>query len=100
MSPTQSENARLHALIEGRVQGVGFRYFVEENAVALDLKGWVRNRWDGSVEVVAEGDRQSLEKLLSALRRGPRAAYVSDVRSEWSQATGEFRNFYVRVTSA
>ena len=100
MSPTQPDSARLHAQIEGRVQGVGFRYFVEENAFALDLKGWVRNRWDGSVEVVAEGDRQSLEKLLNALRRGPRAASVREVHSEWSQATGEFGNFHVRLTSA
>jgi acylphosphatase len=99
MSSTQPESVRLHAHVEGRVQGVGFRYFVEETALALDLKGWVRNRWDGSVEVVAEGERQSLEKLLGALRRGPRAAYVSDVRPDWSPATGEFHNFHVRMTS-
>jgi acylphosphatase len=99
MNSTQHENARLYALVEGRVQGVGFRYFVQDIAIALDLKGWVRNRWDGSVEVVAEGDRQSLEKLLMALHRGPRAAYVSDVRPEWSPPTGEFRDFHVRMTS-
>jgi len=99
MSATQQENSRLHAHVEGRVQGVGFRYFVEETAITLDLKGWVRNRWDGSVEVVAEGERQSLEKLLHALRRGPRSAQVSDVRTEWSPASGEFDHFRVRMTS-
>jgi acylphosphatase len=90
--------ARLHATVEGRVQGVGFRAFVEQSAEVLDLKGWVRNRWDGSVEVVAEGERQDLEKLLAALRRGPRAAGVAEVLFEWQPATGEFTYFSVRMT--
>ena len=90
--------ARLHATIEGRVQGVGFRAFVEQSAEVLDLKGWVRNRWDGSVEVVAEGKRQDLERLLAALRRGPRASGVSEVRFDWQPATGEFTYFSVRMT--
>jgi acylphosphatase len=90
--------ARLHAIVEGRVQGVGFRAFVEQSAEALELKGWVRNRWEGSVEVVAEGERQDLEKLLAALRRGPRASGVSEVRFEWLPATGEFTYFSVRMT--
>ena len=68
------EITRLHAVVEGTVQGVGFRNFVQENAYRLNLTGWVRNRWDGTVEVTAEGDRQDLEKLLQALRRGPRAS--------------------------
>jgi len=92
-------NARLHAIVEGRVQGVGFRYFVEENAYQLNLTGWVRNRWDGTVEVLAEGDRQTLEKFLSFLHRGPRAAYVSTVEVVWLPATGEFTRFSVRVTT-
>lgn len=70
MAANQSETVRLHAVIEGRVQGVGFRYYVEENARILNLTGWVRNRWDGSVETVAEGDRETLEKFLLALRHG------------------------------
>jgi acylphosphatase len=90
--------ARLHATVVGRVQGVGFRAFVEQSAEVLDLKGWVRNRWDGSVEVVAEGKRQDLEKLLAALRRGPRASGVSDVHFEWQAARGEFTHFSVRMT--
>ncbi|MBN1146953.1 MAG: acylphosphatase [Anaerolineales bacterium] len=99
MGQEESLQARLHAIVEGRVQGVGFRYFVEESAMALGLTGWVRNRWDGTVELVAEGERQSLEKLLAVVRRGPRASYVSDVRFEWSPASGEFKSFYVRITS-
>jgi len=93
-----TETARLHAIVEGRVQGVGFRYFVEETAVYLGLHGWVRNRWGGSVEVLAEGERPSLEKLLAALQRGPRAAFVSEVKAEWLPASGEFSRFFIRST--
>lgn len=90
--------ARLHATVEGRVQGVGFRAFVEQSAELLNLKGWVRNRWDGAVEVVAEGQRQDLERMLAVLRRGPRASNVSEVVFEWQAATGEFTYFSVRMT--
>ena len=98
VEPNATQPARLHATVEGRVQGVGFRAFVEQSAETLDLKGWVRNRWDGSVEVVAEGERQDLEKLLAGLRRGPRVSGVADVRFEWQPATGEFTYFSVRMT--
>jgi len=93
------EKMRLHAIVEGRVQGVGFRYFVEEQAIALDLTGWVRNRWDGTVEVTAEGGREALNKLLAALNRGPRASNVTSVQAEWGAPTGEHTHFYVRSTS-
>jgi acylphosphatase len=72
---------------------------VLENAEALGLSGWVRNRWDGSVEVVAEGARPALQKLEAALRRGPRAAYVTGVSVEWVQATEEFSGFHLRSTA-
>ncbi len=99
MSESNSENSRLHATVEGRVQGVGYRAFVEQIAYELGLNGWVRNRWDGSVEVLAEGARPALEKLLAALQRGPRAAYVTDVQIAWLPATGEFTRFSVRMTA-
>ena len=92
-------HSRLHARIEGRVQGVGFRYFVLETAQGLGLTGWVRNRWDESVEVVAEGERPALERLLVALRRGPRMSFVSNVQVEWASGTGEFSGFSVRATN-
>ena len=98
MGENESQIARLHATVEGRVQGVGFRYFVEENALNLGLTGWVRNRWDGSVEVAAEGPRLALEKLLLALHRGPSASLVADVQAEWLPSSGEFRYFQVRST--
>jgi acylphosphatase len=66
----------LHFLIQGRVQGVGFRWFVQREASELDLRGWVRNTEEGDVEVVAAGDAGNLDELRVSLRRGPRGARV------------------------
>lgn len=93
-----SDNQRLHAIISGRVQGVGFRAFVQNNAASLGLNGWVRNRPEGTVEVTAEGPRADLEKLLRALHRGPGTASVHEVEVNWKQATGEFERFRVKMT--
>jgi acylphosphatase len=92
------DRARVHVIVEGRVQGVGFRYFVKENAQIWGLTGWVRNRWDDTVEVLAEGERGKLNQLLSALRRGPRAAVVENLQIEWQQDQGEFGGFYIQPT--
>jgi acylphosphatase len=89
---------RLHVYIHGRVQGVGFRHFTMRTAGELGVSGWVRNLFDGRVEVVAEGKRQRLEELLRALRRGPTSASVVKVEEEWGQATDEFVGFHVRRT--
>jgi acylphosphatase len=74
---------RLDASVRGRVQGVGFRYFVLREAARLDLNGWVANEADGSVRVVADGPRGALEELLEALREGPPAAIVERVVVNW-----------------
>ena len=66
----------LHFLIQGRVQGVGFRWFVHREASELDLRGWVRNTEDGDVEVVASGSVEDLAELRATLRRGPRGSRV------------------------
>ena len=66
-------------VVRGRVQGVGFRWFVEREAHTLGLSGWVRNKPDGSVEVLAQGGREQLLGLRLRLRQGPRAARVDDV---------------------
>lgn len=96
-SADQLPYQRLNAIVQGRVQGVGFRFFVLRQAVALDLTGWVRNLEGGSaVEVLAEGASSSLRELLAALHEGPDAAYVRDVKVQYSPATGEFRDFHVR----
>ncbi|MEA4907450.1 MAG: acylphosphatase [Chloroflexi bacterium] len=93
-----SANSRLHAIVDGHVQGVGYRAFVYREALNLNLTGWVRNLSNGQVEVVAEGGRPTLDQLLTRLRRGPQAALVSFVQPEWLPATGEFRHFDVRST--
>lgn len=69
----------LHFLVQGRVQGVGFRWFVQCEASELDLRGWVRNTEDGNVEVVAAGDEADLAELRASLRRGPRGSRVDRV---------------------
>jgi acylphosphatase len=70
----------IHLEIAGRVQGVGFRWFVKERARRLGITGWVRNRPDGTVEVAGSGDRESLDAFTSALRRGPDGARVEQLR--------------------
>ena len=87
------ELERLHGLIKGDVQGVGFRFFIMRRAHALGLSGWVRNRDDGTVEFVAEGSRPELEQLERAAREGPRMARVTSVEANWSLATGGLEPF-------
>jgi acylphosphatase len=89
---------RLHARVLGRVQGVGFRYFVMSAATELGLSGWVRNRRDGSVEVLAEGDFDKLKSLVGVLERGNRSSAVMEVKTNLQPASGEFSSFYVRST--
>ena len=69
----------LHFLIRGRVQGVGFRWFVHREASELELRGWVRNTEDGDVEVLASGEAEDLKELRSSLQRGPRGSRVDRV---------------------
>jgi acylphosphatase len=88
---------RLHAVIRGDVQGVGFRYFVQRNAGRLGLTGWVRNNDDGTVEVLAEGGRAELEQLKRALEEGPRMARVDRVEARWSEATGGLDGFDLAI---
>ena len=93
---SDSDKTRLHAIVEGRVQGVGFRAFAIRKAEEFGLTGWVRNRWDGSVEVVAEGDRPLLDKFVAALFVGPPSASITRLTPEWQVATGEFPRFSAR----
>jgi len=79
MSSTEKATQALRFVVRGRVQGVGFRWFVEREAHVLGVSGWVRNNADGSVEVLAQGTRDQLLGLRSRLRQGPRAARVDDV---------------------
>jgi acylphosphatase len=90
------EAQELHAIVHGKVQGVGFRYFVVEKALSLGLRGYTRNTSDGNVEVLAQGARPALEKLLALLRRGPAAADVEKVEVDWREPTAYVSGFHVR----
>lgn len=87
---------RLDISVFGRVQGVYFRQYTLERAARLGLDGWVANRRDGSVRVVAEGDEATLRRLLEWLHQGPVMATVERVDAQWLEATGEFDGFTVR----
>jgi len=89
---------RVHAVVQGRVQGVGFRYFVVDRARDLRLVGFCRNLRSGNVEVIAEGEEGALEALLVALRNGPRTAHVENVHAVWLPPTGEFVTFSIAAT--
>ena len=91
------QKVRAHILISGRVQGVFFRAFTSERAVALGLKGYVRNLTrEGTVEVVAEGERARLESLITHLKTGPPSARVDQVVTSWSDYTGNYDRFRIR----
>ena len=85
-----------HLLISGRVQGVGFRYSMAEEAERLGATGWVRNRRDGAVEAVIDGQPAAVEALLAWARRGPPSARVTGVQI--SEAQGSFERFEMRPT--
>ena len=87
---------RVRVIVQGRVQGVYYRASARAHARQLNLNGWVRNCPDGSVEVIAEGDRMQLEQLIAWCRKGPPAAVVTHVEVEWQAATGEFEGFMVK----
>ena len=76
---TVADRKAVHVIVRGRVQGVGFRAFVEHQALSRGIEGWVRNRRDGSVEAVFVGDPASVEAMIAACRKGPRSSRVEDV---------------------
>lgn len=90
------KNRRLRARIRGRVQGVGFRDFARYEAHQRGLTGYAINLPNGNVEVMAEGDKDMLETFLNALRKGPPAARVLDIDSEWSDSLEAFQAFTIR----
>jgi acylphosphatase len=93
MSPAET---RLVAVVRGYVQGVGFRWFVQREAARLGLDGWVANRADGSVEVMAEGPDERLSELLLQLWEGPTGSAVSDVEVSREPARGNLAGFTIR----
>lgn len=95
-----SENdtsVRAHIWVKGRVQGVGFRAHVEYSARRIGgLTGWVRNVGYDTVEAVAEGERASVERLIEAIKQGPRNSRVDESKVDWEKPTGEFIQFGVK----
>jgi acylphosphatase len=87
--------ARARILVSGRVQGVFFRDHTRRWAGSLGLTGWVKNLWDGGVEVLAEGDREKIEELLARLRQGPPMARVENVEVTWEEYKGEYEDFRI-----
>jgi len=95
MAPTEKPTEAKRYLVRGRVQGVGFRWFVEREAHLLGIAGWVRNNHDGSVEVLAQGTRDQLLGLHSRLREGPRAARVDTVEVSEAAPTAGLSSFRI-----
>jgi acylphosphatase len=83
----------LHCIVSGRVQGVGFRWFVERTAGSMGLTGWVKNLSNGNVEIEAEGDRQTLESFLAAINSG---ANISDIETQWDNPSqSKYKSFEI-----
>lgn len=85
----------VHIFVEGRVQGVCFRYYTRQEAVKLGLSGWVRNLSDGRVEVLAEGEEDLLRMLLDFCKHGPSHAHVSHMEYDFSESSGNFSGFSI-----
>jgi acylphosphatase len=86
---------RVQVIIRGRVTGVFFRAATQREARRLGVSGWVRNRPDGSVELVAEADEDAIKELISWAQHGPSAARVDDVEVRWRSYSGEFSDFRI-----
>jgi acylphosphatase len=91
-----NDQARLHLWVTGRVQGVGFRAFVQQSASWFGLTGWVRNVGYDQVETVVEGPRAALEQFMQAVFTGPSPSRVDESRLEWGTPTGKFKWFEIR----
>lgn len=92
----KTPRASIHIRVWGRVQGVGFRAFVAQNANSLGLRGWVRNVGRDQVETRSEGTRENLELFLERLRIGSSVSNVKEIKFEWGEFDGEFKKFSVR----
>ncbi|MGH3073702.1 MAG: acylphosphatase [Gaiellales bacterium] len=99
MSAGQDPRQRLEASVNGDVQGVGFRWFVQREGIRRGLVGWVANEPDGGVTIVAEGPPAALDSLEAALQAGPPGASVRDVTAQRLSATGRFLRFEIRSGS-
>jgi len=93
MSPMQ---VGAHIVVKGLVQGVGFRYYIHRQATKLGLTGFVKNLYNGEVEIEAHGDRSLLEEFIKDVKVGPRAAQVTDLRIEWTDFNAYAKGFDIK----
>lgn len=94
---SKDDRVRAHVWVKGRVQGVGFRAHVEYGARQIGrLTGWVRNVGYGTVEAIAEGEREKVERFIEMMKQGPSVSRVDECTVEWENVTGEFREFGVK----
>jgi acylphosphatase len=91
----EASKKRLSVVVHGRVQGVGFRYYVYKKASSIGVSGWVKNLPDGNVAAVAEGDEDQLILFLDAVKKGPSFSLVSNVDVVWCEYQGTFHSFDV-----
>ncbi len=89
---------RAHIFVSGKVQGVFFRIEIRNRAIRRNIVGWVRNTYDGRVEVIFEGEKNDVAKMIDFCRRGPSGARVTKVDIQWDEYTGEFRDFQIRTS--
>ena len=96
MPESKSDIIRAHVWVTGRVQGVGFRAHVEFYGSKLGVTGWVRNVGYDTVEAVAEGEREKVERFIEMMKQGPVSSRVDESKVEWEESTGEFVEFGVK----
>ena len=87
---------RVEITAEGLVQGVGFRWFISQNAKSLGVNGYVENLMSGEVHAVAEGEKEKLEQLIEKIKVGPSSANVKDVNIKWREPQNEFTSFEIK----
>jgi len=85
-----------HIIVEGLVQGVGFRYYVHRHATNLGLSGFASNLFDGSVEIEVEGNRSAIEEFIKMVKVGPRSAQVTNLSIEWKDVQKRYSHFEIR----
>lgn len=92
---TDMMNAYCRIILRGRVQGVGFRWFVKQHADQLGINGYVKNLHNGDVEIEAEGEKSRVEDLIDEVKKGPTFAKVQDIEVEWKDYSGRYGSFYI-----
>ncbi len=92
---SNEDKKKVSIVVRGRVQGVGFRYYVQTKAIEIGVTGWVKNLYDGSVATIAEGKEEDLEQFLEKVKKGPSFSIVRDMDIKWGEFSGDFPSFEI-----